>query len=141
MPTPAQIRKIHALKNVLKLTDEEYRSLLGEFGVSTSKELDVWGANAITALVGETVKRDFGAERVGIKPAPGMTTVAQCAMIRDLILKSNGSILYPCSWMSRVVGRYIDPAIGWGVQLTKEDASKVIDALKRHLKSIEKKEK
>lgn len=39
MSSKPQLKKIHVLKNVLKLDDETYRDLLGQFKVKSSKDL------------------------------------------------------------------------------------------------------
>lgn len=41
MATPAQIKKIHALKGALKMDDELYRELLAGFKVKTSTRLSI----------------------------------------------------------------------------------------------------
>lgn len=142
MPTPKQIAKIHALKNEMRLADEEYRAVLAGFGAASSKELDDAGARAvIDALVKASIRRD-GAGNIDfeLNPAPGMASLKQQSMMRDLLKRAEFTITYPRSWMTRVLGRKVYPADGlW--TLTTGEASKVIDALKRHLKSEEKKGK
>lgn len=128
MATKPQIAKIHALKNELKLSNEEYRAALGRFDVWSSKELDVYGANAfIDALIHEKMRRE-GFDRPGIEPEEGIATKPQLAYIHRLFMESGGTIEYPGSWMTKVIKRYVRGAY----DLTKDEAKRVIDALKRH---------
>lgn len=133
MPTPAQITKIHVLKNELKLTDDEYRAALSKFRATSSTELDVYQAiSLIEALVEEQMRRE-GVARGPLEPASGMATLAQRGLISHLFETAGGTIQYPCSWMSRIVRH---PVENGDYELTTKEASMVIDALKRHNRNI-----
>lgn len=47
MPSPQQIKKIHALKGSLKLDDDTYRAILGGYGVTTSTKLTIVKADQL----------------------------------------------------------------------------------------------
>lgn len=49
MPTPQQIKKIHAVKGALKLDDATYRDILSGYGVTTSKRLTITRADELIA--------------------------------------------------------------------------------------------
>lgn len=87
-----QIKKIHALKNALKLTEEEYRSTLAvNFNVASSKLLTAEQADSlITALEADAIRQDVWTKFEGKKrfenlgDRPGMASPAQLRKIEAL---------------------------------------------------------
>lgn len=57
--TQAQIKKIHALKNVLNIEEENYRALLLRFGVESSKELNMDEGKGIIDFLVSLQKQQF----------------------------------------------------------------------------------
>lgn len=53
MATISQIRKIHALKNVIGLEDDLYREMLIPFNVNSSKDLNYEQAIILTDILEE----------------------------------------------------------------------------------------
>ena len=66
MPTPAQIKKIHAVKGALKLDDPTYRDILSGYGVKTSKRLTITKADELIAdLEGKAIAAGVWEKRPG----------------------------------------------------------------------------
>jgi len=87
--TPAQNKKIHALKNALGLDDAVYREILAGFGVSTSRALTFSGGEELI----ERLERDaleIGAwrkipsKKIGTGYREGFATPKQLDMIAAL---------------------------------------------------------
>lgn len=57
--TQGQIKKIHALKNVLNIEEENYRALLTRWGVESSKELDMNEGKAMIDFLVSLQKEQF----------------------------------------------------------------------------------
>ncbi len=75
MPTPAQVKKIHALKGKLSLDDDTYRATLSGYGVTSSVKLSIAKADALIADLEEKAvasgvweKRDKVKRRLGDNP-------------------------------------------------------------------------
>lgn len=78
MPTPAQVKKIHALKGKLAMDDDTYRATLAGYGVKTSKRLSITRADELIADLEEKAvaagvwekrtKAGAGGSRVGEDP-------------------------------------------------------------------------
>lgn len=75
MPTPGQIKKIHALKGKLSLDDDTYRAILSGYGVTSSVKLSIAKADALIADLedkalasGVWEKRDKVKRRLGDDP-------------------------------------------------------------------------
>lgn len=87
MSTYAQIKKIHALKNILHLDDDLYLDMLMSFGVQSSKNLTYTEAGIFLEILEEKAvlttnweKRDKKYEELGSRDAD-MATPAQLRMI------------------------------------------------------------
>lgn len=91
MITPHQIKTIHTIKTAAGISDDEYRDMLGAFGVSTSK--DMTGAQAIELIsklecIGIAAgtwkprKKEKRFDKLGFRP--GMATPAQLRHLEGL---------------------------------------------------------
>jgi phage gp16-like protein len=94
MPTPDQIKKIHALKRALGLDDETYRLRLDSFGASSCKDLteaqisrliEVWEKQAIAAGAWKQFRQQPGRKKYDErKHRVDMATAPQLRMIEAL---------------------------------------------------------
>jgi len=68
MPTPAQVKKIHALKGKLSLDDDTYRATLSGYGVKTSTRLSIAKADELIAdLEDKAVAAGVWEKRTSVK--------------------------------------------------------------------------
>jgi phage gp16-like protein len=139
MATPAQIKKLHALKGALNLDDDTYRATLAEFGVKSSKDraftiekadelIGRWQETAIA--LGRWEKRK-PASKAGARK---LADDAQSKKIRALWLELHqvGKVREPSeaallSYIKRMTGR---DRLEW---ISGAQASRVIEALKKWL--------
>lgn len=74
MATPRQIKLIHCVKNALGMSDEDYRAVLAEYGVDSSKKLNSVDAARLQrdledkAIAAGKWKRGKSPKRTGKKP-------------------------------------------------------------------------
>lgn len=136
MPTPNQIKKIHALKGALKLDDETYRATLGGYGVKTSTKLSITKADQlIEDLTRKAVAANVWEKR---KPAAKAKTARpladddQSKMIRGIWIElhelgavRDSSEKALASYVKRMSGMQ---ALQW---LDVKQAQLVIEALKK----------
>lgn len=137
MPTPAQIKKIHALKGALKMDDEIYRLMLAGYGVKTSTKLSIAKADElITDLESKAVAAGAWEMRKPVRSA-GAKKLAddpQSKKIRALWLElhQTGKVKNPAEGaLIAYVKRMTNcNALQW---LSIRQASTVIEALKQWL--------
>ena len=138
--TAAQIRAIHAAAGRLGLADAEYRALLADWGVSTSKDLSRRQASDLLARLGRPLARPPGdrpkpATRRRIanpaeKPPSGdgdgvirLATNRQRALIRDLAAE--------IAWETEDgFRRWLARSLGIDRVRTGADASRAIQGLR-----------
>ena len=88
MPTPAQIKKIHAIKGALKMDDETYRLVLSGYGVKSSTMLSITKADELLQdLEGKAVAAGTWEKRKAPKKAKSTRRLAddsQSKMLRAL---------------------------------------------------------
>ena len=89
--TTRQIRRIHALKNRLSLSEEEYRNWLSEYGVRSSKELSFEEAErliedmeGLAIIEGVWERLDGKRKYEDLGNREGMATPKQLRMIEAL---------------------------------------------------------
>lgn len=138
MPSPGQIKKIHALKGALKLDEELYRELLAGYKVKSSTKLSIPKADElIKDLEEKAVAAGVWEKR---KPAHAAKTTRKLAdddqsrLIRYLWLQLHeaGKVKNPAeSALLAYVKRMTKvAALQW---LSVKEASTVIEALKKWL--------
>lgn len=142
MPTPNQIKKIHALKGALKLDEDTYRATLGGYGVKTSTRLSITKAEElISDLTRKAVAT--GAWEVR-KPAAKAKTARKLAdddqsrMVRGIWIELHqlGAVRDPseaalASYVKRMTGVQ---ALQW---LDVVQAQGLIEVLKKWRKRVE----
>ncbi len=139
MASPAQIKKIHALKGALKLDDELYRELLAGFKVKTSTKLSIPKADElIKDLEEKAVSAGVWEKRKPARKAKTTRKLAdgeQARLIRYLWLQlheaskvQNSSEEALAAYVKRMTGV---AALQW---LDVKKGTTVIEALKKWLK-------
>ena len=135
MPTPAQIKKIHALKGALKLDDETYRLMLSGYGVTSSTKLSIPKADELLKdLEGKAVAAGTWEMRKAPKKAKSSRRLAddpQSKMLRAywIQLHQAGKVTNPaesalCAFVKRMTRK---DALEW---LNDRDVTVVKKALK-----------
>ena len=138
MPSPAQIKKIHALKGALQMDDETYRAVLKEYGVKSSTKLSIAKADELLQdLEGKAVALGVWESRKPARKAKITTPLAddpQSKKIRQLWIELHdaGKVKNPAesamvTYVKRMTGV---AALQW---LNVKQASTVIEALKKWL--------
>lgn len=141
MPTPSQIKKIHALKGALKLDDDTYRATLREYGVKSSTKLSIFKADQLVAdLERKATAAGVWEKRVS-KRAKATRPLAdddQSRMIRGIWIElfEKKAVRDPsekalASYVKRMTGVQ---ALQW---LDVKQAQLVIEALKKWRKRVE----
>lgn len=142
MPTPNQIKKIHALKGALRLDDETYRAILDSYGVKTSTKLTIAKADLLLIeLEGKAIAAGVWEKR---KPAAKAKTTHKLAdddqsrMIRGLWIElhelgavRDSSEQALASYVKRMAKVQ---ALQW---LDVRQAQTVIEALKKWRKRVQ----
>lgn len=142
MPTPNQIKKIHALKGALRLDDETYRAILDAYGVKTSTRLSISKADQLlielehkALAAGVWEKRKPAAKA---KAARKLADDDQSRMIRGIWIElhelgavRDSSEKALASYVKRMTNVQ---ALQW---LDVKQAQKVIEALKKWRKRIQ----
>lgn len=142
MATTLQIRKIHALKNVLGLEDDLYKDMLFSFGVCTSKDLTNTEANVFASILEEkAVKQNLWVK----KPQKyedlyreDMATPAQLRLIEGLwqeISYSDDEKIKRTSLRKIIKSKLKVDDIMF---LTKDQANKAINLIKGIKKNLKK---
>lgn len=136
MATPAQIKKIHALKGALKMDDELYRELLAGFKVNSSTKLSIPKAEElIQDLEEKAIAAGVWEKRKPARKAKTTRKLAddeQSRLIRYLWIQlhqvgkvKNSSEDALGAYVKRMTGI---AALQW---LDVKQASKVIEAMKK----------
>lgn len=97
MATARQIKLIHTVKGALKLSDDDYRAILSEYGVASSKQMNAVDAARLLADLEAKAesagvwKRGAAPKRKGKRPAniDGADRGAQLAKIEALLTVGN----------------------------------------------------
>lgn len=133
MPTPGQIKKIHALKGKLSLDDATYRATLAGYGVTTSKKLSIEKADTLIAdleekAVGSGVweKRDNVKRRLGDDPQTGKIQGLWASLHKAGKVETNSAKALS-AYVKRMSGK---DALKW---CTSFEKSRIIEALKAWL--------
>ena len=137
MPSPAQIKKIHALKGALQMDDETYRAVLKEYGVKSSTKLSIAKADELLQdLEGKALALGVWeirkpARKAKVKSARRLADDPQSKMIRAywIQLHQAGKVKDPaesalCSFVKRMTRK---DALEW---LSDRDVTVVKKALK-----------
>lgn len=143
MPTPNQIKKIHALKGALQLDDETYRAILDGYGVKSSTKLTITKADAlIVDLEHKAIAAGTWEKRKPAAKAQAARKLAdddQSRMIRGIWIElhETGAVRDPsekalASYVKRMTNV---AALQW---LDVKQAQTVIEALKNWRKRVEK---
>lgn len=77
------IRKLHVLRGAVGMTQDEYESLLGSYGVESSKELDEWQLEKLCEFLSKQTdneRRDLDVQRKRL-------LAAVCAFCEDTVGK------------------------------------------------------
>ena len=142
MATTLQIRKIHALKNVLGLEDDLYREMLFSFGVCTSKDLTNTEANVFASILEEkAVKQNLWIKKplkYDDLEREDMATPAQLRLIEGLwreIAYANDEKFKRSSLRKIIKSKLKVDDIMF---LTKEQANKAINLIKGIKKNLKK---
>jgi len=138
MATPAQIKKIHALKGAMNMEDAEYRKLLSDFKVKSSTKLSIPRADELikdleekAVALGVWEKRKPGRKAQATKP---LDDDPQVRKIRQLWIEltqagkvRNASESAMNKYVQRMTG------VAHAKWLDVPQASTVIEALKKWL--------
>ena len=135
MPTPAQIKKIHALKGALKIDDETYRLTLSGYGVKSSTKLSIAKADELLQdLEDKAVSAGVWEKRKAARKAKALRRPAddpQSKMLRAywIQLHQAGKVTNPAesalgAFVKRMTGK---GALEW---LSDRDVTVVKKALK-----------
>lgn len=138
MPSPAQIKKIHALKGALKLDDDTYRLMLAQYKVKTSTKLTIAKADELLqSLEEKAVGAGVWEKRKPARKAKAARPLAadpQSKKIRQLWIELHeaGKVKNPAeSALEAYVKRMTGVAkLQW---VTVAQASTVIEVLKKWL--------
>lgn len=144
MPTPNQIKKIHALKGALQLDDETYRAILDGYGVKSSTKLTITKADALIvdlehkAIAAGTWEKRKPARKAGEHRVRPYADDDQSRMIRGIWIELHqlGAVRDPsetalASYVRRMTGVQ---ALQW---LDVKQAQTVIEALKNWRKRVQ----
>lgn len=75
------IRKLHVLRGAAGMTQDEYETLLGSYGVESSKELDEWQLEKLCAFM----QKHQGSEAADIDKQRKRLLGAVCALCEDVV--------------------------------------------------------
>jgi phage gp16-like protein len=133
MPTPGQIKKIHALKGKLSLDDATYRATLAGYGVTSSVKLSIEKADTLIADLEEKAvasgvweKRDKVGRRLGEDPQ-AMKIQALWAQLHQAGKVETNSAKALLAYVKRMSGK---DALKW---CTSFEKGRIIEALKAWL--------
>lgn len=133
MPTPAQVKKIHALKGKLSLDDDTYRATLSGYGVTSSVKLSIAKADALIADLEEKAvasgvweKRDKVKRRLGDDPQTSKIQGLWASLHKVGKVESNNAKALS-AYVKRMSGK---DALKW---CTPFEKGRIIEALKAWL--------
>ena len=134
MPTPAQIKKIHAVKGALKLDDPTYRDILSGYGVKTSKRLTITKADELIAdLEGKAIAAGVwvprlrsGTARIGEDPQ-AMKIQSLWAQLHQTGKVQTNNAKALSAYVKRMAGK---DALKW---CSSAEKGRIIEALKQWL--------
>ncbi len=127
--TRKQLAVLHVAKNKLGLSDDQYRNVLATLaGVTSSKDLDRGGFEAVMGYFDYMGFKPLAARGPSYGERPGMASYAQIALVRQLWAEFTRGAYDDdqalCKWLERVF------KVSSLRFLKAETAPKVITALK-----------